>query len=180
MKNYLFLKFMPTMGPFWSKSYCSGPDWLLQRLQHSQTWQPFIYPYAIYGIHQIREWFSSYLRGRQQSVHANDKITSTWWNVIKLMWPCFWHLTRLHLISSPIFDVYQFHYSPSLVHHLYADDLQICSQTGFDNFVKAIDRMKNNFGTIRDWSERFGLSGNSFKCHSIIAGTPWMIFIINM
>lgn len=55
---------------------------------------------------------------------------------------------------------------------MYADDLQIYSQTAFDNLAQAINQTNHDLRRILEWSRCFGIRINPDKTQTIIIGSP--------
>lgn len=112
------------------------------------------------------EWFSSYLRGRQQSVRV-DECSSDWCELDS-------GVPQGGILSPLLFSVYINLLTLELhcAYHLYADDLQLYSQAKLEDISLAIDMVNRDLESINTWSKRFGLTVNPLKCQAIIVGSP--------
>lgn len=110
------------------------------------------------------DWFSSYLRDRQQSVRV-DESSSTWCTLnagvpqggilSPLLFSIFINLLTLELQCS---------------YHLYADDLQLYRHTKAIDLIDTLDKINADLEVVKNWSDRFGVEVNPTKCQAIIIG----------
>ena len=115
--------------------------------------------------HEALEWFSSYLRERQQSVHV-DESSSTWCDLGT-------GVPQGGILSPLLFSIFINFITLRLqcAYHLYADDLQLYCQAGVDNVTDAINAINCDLMAIKSWSETFGVAVNPDKCQAIIVGS---------
>ncbi|KAA5655277.1 hypothetical protein F3G58_31475, partial [Pseudomonas aeruginosa] len=107
------------------------------------------------------DWFSSYLRGRQQSIHM-DESSSSW---------CDLHsgVPQGGILSPLLFSIFINLITDNLqcAYHLYADDLQLYAQAGVDSVSSAVGKINNDLSYIKSWSDSFGISVNPAKFQAI-------------
>ncbi|KAA5588071.1 hypothetical protein F3G61_31570, partial [Pseudomonas aeruginosa] len=115
---------------------------------------------------EVLKWFTSYLRGRQQSVRIDESSSS--WRDLDTGVP------QGGILSPLLFSLFINLITQSLQcsYHLYADDLQLYSQATVDCVSEAVRRVNGDLEAICDWSGRFGLTVNPTKCPAIIIGSP--------
>ncbi|CAK1598320.1 unnamed protein product [Parnassius mnemosyne] len=115
------------------------------------------------------DWFSSYLRGRQQSVRI-DELSSSWLDLHA-------GVPQGGILSPLLFSIFINLITQDLqsAYHLYADDLQLYTQASIDNISTAVDIINRDLEYIKNWSDRFGLIVNPSKCQAIIIGSRRMI-----
>lgn len=111
------------------------------------------------------EWFSSYLRGRQQAVRVNHSFSD--WSSIDTGVP------QCGILSPLMFSVFINLITNylSCSYHLYEDDLQLYIQTDTSNLNSAISHLNDNLRHISEWSKKFGVAVNPNKCQAIIVGS---------
>lgn len=111
------------------------------------------------------DWFSSYLRGRYQAVRIKGELSN--WRLQEAGVP------QGGILSPLLFSFFINFIVPflSCSYHLYADDLQLYTQTDFDNINSAIGRLNLNLKNVSDWSTKFGVTVNPLKCQAIIFGS---------
>ncbi|CAK1581557.1 unnamed protein product [Parnassius mnemosyne] len=111
------------------------------------------------------DWFSTYLRGRQQSVRIGESASS--WCDINAGVP------QGGILSPLLFSVFinLITHNLQCAYHLYADDLQLYAQANVDCLSVAVDMVNKDLEHIKSWSDRFGLSVNPSKCQAIILGS---------
>ena len=116
--------------------------------------------------HGALEWFSSYLRGRQQAVLVGD--TSSNWCDLETGVP------QGGILSPLLFSTFIDLLTAELqcAYHLYADDLQLYCQAGVDKMSDAVEELNRDLSIVKNWSDRFGVSVNPSKCQAIIIGSP--------
>ncbi|KAJ8735149.1 hypothetical protein PYW08_014399 [Mythimna loreyi] len=115
---------------------------------------------------EVLEWFSSYLRGRQQSVRAGDSA-SGWCDLAA-------GVPQGGILSPLLFSVFINFITTKLqcAYHLYADDLQLYCRSSVDSISDAIEELNRDLEVIKNWSDRFGVAVNPTKCQAIIVGSP--------
>lgn len=118
---------------------------------------------------EVLKWFTSYLRGRQQSVRIDESSSS--WRDLDTGVP------QGGILSPLLFSLFINLITQSLQcsYHLYADDLQLYSQATVDCVSEAVRRVNGDLEAICDWSGRFGLTVNPTKCQAIIIGSPRLL-----
>ncbi|KAJ8732167.1 hypothetical protein PYW08_014897 [Mythimna loreyi] len=116
--------------------------------------------------HEVLEWFSSYLQGRQQSVRVGDS-ESGWCDLVA-------GVPQGGILSPLLFSVFINFITIMLqcTYHLYADDLQLYCRSSVDNISDAIEELNRDLQVIKNWSDRFGIAVNPTKCQAIIIGSP--------
>ncbi|CAH2234063.1 jg7704 [Pararge aegeria aegeria] len=63
----------------------------------------------------------------------------------------------------------------SSLYHMYADDVQIYTQTSLENLPTAVSRMNKDLSVILEWSRSYGLTVNPKKSQVIIIGSRNLI-----
>ena len=114
---------------------------------------------------EVLEWFTSYLRGRQQSVFAGDS-SSSWCDLAT-------GVPQGGILSPLLFSIFIDLITTELqcAYHLYADDLQLYCRAGVDNISDAISKLNQDLSVVKNWSDRFGVAVNPTKCQAIIVGS---------
>ncbi|KAJ8728174.1 hypothetical protein PYW08_016559 [Mythimna loreyi] len=115
------------------------------------------------------EWFSSYLRGRRQSVRVGENSSS--WRDLDSGVP------QGGILSPLLFSIFINFITHCLrcSYHLYADDLQLYTAARVEVLSDAIEDVNRDLEAICDWSKRFGVSVNPSKCQAIIIGSSRMM-----
>jgi hypothetical protein len=115
------------------------------------------------------DWFSDYLRGRQQAVRVDRKF-SDWCELAT-------GVPQGGILSPLLFSIFINFLTPDFrcAHHLYADDLQLYEQSNVSNLSAAIDKLNVDLAHIQRWSEKFGLFVNPSKCQAIIIGSSHQV-----
>lgn len=111
------------------------------------------------------DWFSNYLRGRQQLVRLGQ--TSSDWCSLTAGVP------QGGILSPLMFSIFINMITSKLLcsYHLYADDLQLYVQCDPNDLANAICALNRDLDRIYDWSRSFGIAVNPNKCQAIILGS---------
>lgn len=120
-----------------------------------------------------REWFSSYLRGRQQAVRIGD--ISNWCDLSA-------GVPQGGILSPFLFSMFINLVTISLncPYHLYADDLQLYTSARITDIDAAIDKINKDLQHIFNWSLNFGISVNTSKCQAILIGSTRRIAQVDL
>lgn len=117
----------------------------------------------------VIDWFRSYLHGRRQRIRIEDTF-SDWCNTTA-------GVPQGGVLSPLLFAIFINNISDhiSSSYHLYADDLQIYSQTKLQDLDRAILTTNVDLARISEWSRRYGLKVNPTKTQVIVVGSPYFI-----
>ena len=119
-------------------------------------------------------WFSSYLRGRQQAVRANQEF-SDWCSLAT-------GVPQGGILSPLLFSLF-INSITSIIkcsYHLYADDLQLYAQAEIGNLDDCISSLNADLLAIGDWSQKFGVGVNVGKCQAILIGSSYHLKHLNI
>lgn len=110
------------------------------------------------------EWFSSYLKGRQQAVRIGQS-QSDWTELTS-------GVPQGGILSPLLFSIFINFVTPHIncPFHLYADDLQLYIHCDVKDIASAVSELNNNLENVRSWASRFGIKVNPMKCQAIIVG----------
>lgn len=116
-----------------------------------------------------RDWFSSYLRGRQQAVRA-DRDYSDWCDLVT-------GVPQGGILSPLLFSLFINSITTILKcsYHLYADDLQLYAQSDVASLDNCISILNADLKTIGEWSGKFGVAVNVGKCQAILIGSSYYL-----
>ncbi|KAG7301647.1 hypothetical protein JYU34_014621 [Plutella xylostella] len=117
----------------------------------------------------VIDWFHSYLHGRQQRIRIDDSYSK---------WCCTnAGVPQGGVLSPLLFAIFINSISENLSssYHLYADDLQIYTQSVTSDLPQAIAATNNDLNIILDWSRRYGLKVNPTKTQSILIGSSRLL-----
>lgn len=119
------------------------------------------------------DWFSSYLRGRQQAVRA-DQDCSDWCDLVT-------GVPQGGILSPLLFSLFINSITAVLKcsYHLYADDLQLYAQSDIANLDNCISSLNADLRTIEEWSGKFGVSVNVGKCQAVLIGSSYYLRNVN-
>ncbi|KAA5635088.1 hypothetical protein F3G63_34135, partial [Pseudomonas aeruginosa] len=99
----------------------------------------------------VVDWFRSYLSGRRQRIHCENAYSS---------W-CETHVgvPQGGVLSPLLFSIFINSISIQLTssYHLYADDLQIYTQTSLSELTNAMKTLNNDLSILSRWSNSQGL-----------------------
>jgi exonuclease III len=117
----------------------------------------------------VVDWFQSYLLGRRQRICIEDSF-SAWCSVDA-------GVPQGGVLSPLLFSIFINSITDNLScsYHLYADDLQIYTQSLFHELSSAVSVTNDNLSRISSWSKRFGLTINPLKTQCIIIGSSYFI-----
>lgn len=121
-----------------------------------------------------QEWFSSYLRDRQQAVKL-DGVQSSWCNLSS-------GVPQGGILSPILFSIFINSLTRLLgcSYHLYADDLQIYTHADVTDISSAVNAINSDLLSVSNWSRRFGIKINPGKCQAIIVGSPRQMAKVNV
>ncbi|CAK1598296.1 unnamed protein product [Parnassius mnemosyne] len=114
-------------------------------------------------------WFQSYLRGRRQRIRVEDKFSS--WCELPAGVP------QGGVLSPLLFAIFinSICHKISSLYHMYADDLQVYTQSTLENLPTAVSAINADLAAISEWSKYYGLKVNPCKSQAIIVGGAGMI-----
>ncbi|XP_062531624.1 probable RNA-directed DNA polymerase from transposon BS isoform X1 [Bombyx mori] len=116
----------------------------------------------------VVDWFRSYLSGRRQRIHCENAYSS---------W-CETHVgvPQGGVLSPLLFSIFINSISLQLTssYHLYADDLQIYTQSSLPELTNAIKILNNDLSILSRWSKSHGLRVNPSKTQVIVVGSSRM------
>ena len=125
---------------------------------------------------EVFKWWSSYLRGRPQSVISGD-FSSSWWDLKtgvpqgSILFPLLFSIS-IDLITpyASVCIIFMF----QCAYHLYTEDLQqpYC-QTSVDHLYDAIDKL-NRDSVVKNWSDHFEVAMvvSPTQCKAIVIESP--------
>lgn len=115
------------------------------------------------------DWFHSYLFGRRQRIRIDDTYSS-WCDLTA-------GVPQGGVLSPLLFAIFinSISHTLSSSYHLYADDLQIYTQTSVGNLNAGIDVINCDLLRILEWSKAYGLKVNPKKTQVIVVGSSRMI-----
>lgn len=120
-----------------------------------------------------REWFSAYLRGRQQSVRVGQELSD--WGGLTAGVP------QGGILSPLLFSLFINSITSLLTcsYHLYADDLQLYAQARIADMGSCIQQLNANLLIVEDWSKKYGVTVNVGKCQAIVLGSSYYLSCLN-
>ncbi|CAK1589714.1 unnamed protein product [Parnassius mnemosyne] len=117
----------------------------------------------------VIDWFQSYLCGRRQCIRV-DETHSSWCDITA-------GVPQGGVLSPLLFSIFinSITHKISSLYHMYADDVQIYTQSTLENLPNAIATLNKDLNFIHEWSKSYGLNVNPKKSQAIIIGSQSFI-----
>lgn len=116
--------------------------------------------------HNVVQWFSSYLRDRQQFVFHENSCSSSYFTSAGVPQGSILGPILFSIFINDISSVLKFS-----SYHLYADDLQLYIHSSVDDIVQNIHKLNEDLQALQCWTTSHGIIPNPRKFQCILIGS---------